>query len=205
MLDLPVTFKESMTQEKPTLADVFDAVLVFLAGRQDVVVFGSFAVNAYAEPPRMTADIDMMSTNADRLLIELCEMLRDRFHVAVRVRSVAQGRGFRIYQLRKPENRHLIDVRSVDALPSNRRIGNVLVVQPEDLVVMKLKSFASRRHTDKGISDRLDIHRMLLTYPDFRTPGGPIDQRLQDADPRTLDAWSEIRSERIERADDDEY
>jgi hypothetical protein len=205
MLDLPVTFKEAMAQEKPTLAEVFEVILTHLRGRKDVAVFGAYAVNAYVEPPRMTADIDIMSTDADALLSSLCDLLRERFHIAVRVRSVANGRGFRIYQLRKDQNRHLVDVRSVDALPTSQEIDGVMVVRPEDLVILKLQGLVARRNTDKGLSDRLDLHRMLLTYPEYRATSGPIFKRLHDATPEVRAAWVEILAERIDRANDDEY
>ena len=52
-----LTFQEFMSRERLPLAQIQDAVLQFLAGRDDVAVFGAQAVNAYVDEPRMTQDI----------------------------------------------------------------------------------------------------------------------------------------------------
>ena len=46
-----------MSRERLPLAQIQDAVLQFLAGRDDVAVFGAQAVSAYVDEPRMTQDI----------------------------------------------------------------------------------------------------------------------------------------------------
>ena len=61
-----LTFKEFAMREPLPLATIHEAVLEFLRRRDDVVVFGATAVNAYASEPRMTQDIDLMSTRARR-------------------------------------------------------------------------------------------------------------------------------------------
>jgi hypothetical protein len=80
-----LTFKEFVTREPWPLASIHEAVLEFLRGRDDVVVFGATAVNAYVDEPRMTQDIDLMSTRAQELAEELREHLAERFHIAMRV------------------------------------------------------------------------------------------------------------------------
>ena len=82
-------------REPLPLATIHEAVLEFLRGRDDVVVFGATAVNAYVGEPRMTQDIDLMSTRANELAEELREYLGERFHIAVRVRTVRGDRGYR--------------------------------------------------------------------------------------------------------------
>src|SRR6267143_5078390 len=94
-----LTFKEFAMREPLPLAEIHEAVLEFLRGRDDVVVFGATAVNAYVAEPRMTQDIDLMSTRADRLAEELRKHLSERFHIAVRIRVVAQGKGYRLFQI----------------------------------------------------------------------------------------------------------
>ena len=74
------------------LSTVHNAVLEFLRDRDDVVVFGAQAVNAYVDEPRMTQDIDLMSPRAEALAEEIRQHLSQRFHIAVRVREVAEGR-----------------------------------------------------------------------------------------------------------------
>jgi hypothetical protein len=72
----------------------------------------------------------VLSTRAEELAGELRTYLHERFHLAVRVRAVAQGIGYRLYQLRKPKNRHLADVRSVEKLPACNRLRKVLILTP---------------------------------------------------------------------------
>ena len=60
-------------REPLPLSTIHDAVLEFLRNRDDAVVFGAQAVNAYVDEPRMTQDIDLLSTRA----AELAEELRD--------------------------------------------------------------------------------------------------------------------------------
>ena len=68
----------------------------------------------------MTQDVDILSTRAPELSQELRDHLADRFNVAIRLRRLGAERGYRLYQVRKPRNRHLVDVRPVDALPATR-------------------------------------------------------------------------------------
>ena len=96
-----LTFREFMMSEPLPLATLQKSVLKFLRGRDDVVVFGAQTVNAYVHEPRMTQDLDLLSTRADGLAQELCGHLRQRFHIAVRVRRVGAGRGLRVFQVRK--------------------------------------------------------------------------------------------------------
>ena len=104
----------------------------------------------------MTQDVDIASPRAAELAEQLREHLATRFHIAVRVREVAQGRGFRVYQIQKPENRHLVDLRPVAALPPAQRIEGVLVVTPEELIANKLVAFYRRQGTPKSGTDWRD-------------------------------------------------
>ena len=122
-----------MSESLP-LATIQEAVLEFLRGRDDAVMFGAQAVNAYVPEPRMSQDIDLLSTRAAELAEELRAHLSDKFHVAVRVREVADGRRYRLYQIQKTGNRHLVDIRLVQRLPPSQRISQVLVALPEELI-----------------------------------------------------------------------
>jgi hypothetical protein len=62
-----LTFREFAMNEPLPLAQIQNAVLEFLRDRDDVVVFGAQAVNAYVNEPRMTQDIDLMSPRAAEL------------------------------------------------------------------------------------------------------------------------------------------
>src|ERR1700691_3559537 len=111
--DGSLTLREFGMREPLPLATIHDAVLEFLRGRDDAALFGAQAVNAYVDEPRMTQDVDILSTRAKSLAEELRQRLTQAFHIAVRIREVAHGSGFRIYQLREPKNRPLVDVRQV--------------------------------------------------------------------------------------------
>ena len=67
-----------MAEELP-LATIHVAVLEFLRGRIDAAVFGAQAVNAYVDTPRMTQDVDILSTCGEALSEELCEHLHQQF------------------------------------------------------------------------------------------------------------------------------
>lgn len=65
--DAPLTFREFMTHETAPLAVVFREILGLLSTRPDAVLFAAQAINAYCEPPRMTEDVDVLSTRAEEL------------------------------------------------------------------------------------------------------------------------------------------
>lgn len=204
MFDAPLTFGEFVSNSL-ALHEISRCVFEYLRTRSDVVLFGAYAVNVYASPERMTEDIDIMSTDAEGIANELRGVLAKRFHVAVRVRSAASGRGFRVYQVRKPKNRHLVDVRQVAALPKTNRVGNIRVVIPSDLIVMKLESYVARRHTEKGLTDRLDVYRLLRAFPQFRSEDkGPVAEKLVGTGPLEK-AWLDIIETPLEESNDDEY
>src|SRR5438552_8767389 len=108
--DGSLTFREFIMREPLPLATIHDAVLEFLRGRTDAVLFGAHAVNAYVDEPRMTQDVEILSPRAAELAEELCGCLLQRFQITVRIRSVANGLGHRLYQVREPEDRRLVDV-----------------------------------------------------------------------------------------------
>lgn len=112
-----LTFREFALGEPLPLATIQNSVLEFLRDRDDGVLCGAQAVNAYVAEPRMSQDIDLLSTRAAELAEELREYLSQRFHIAVRVREIGKGRGYRLFQIQKSGNRHLVDVRPVDSLP----------------------------------------------------------------------------------------
>jgi len=70
-----LTFQEFAMREPLPLAQIQEAVLEFLRGREDAVIFGAQAVNAYVGESRMTQDIDLLSTRAKELAEELREHL----------------------------------------------------------------------------------------------------------------------------------
>ena len=201
-----IIFWEFAMQEPLPLATIQNAVLEFLRDRDDAVVFGAQAVNAYVDEPRMTQDIDLLSTRAEALAGELQDYLHQRFHIAVRVRQVGSGRGYRLFQVHKSGNRHLVDVRSVDTLPLARRISQVLVMAPAELIASKVISYHQRRGKPKSGTDWRDLAMLLLTFPDLKSETGPVVEHLtaSGASPAVLDVWKELVSLEIEPEDEED-
>jgi hypothetical protein len=158
-----LTFGEFAMREQLPLAAIHEAVLEFLRGRNDAVVFGAQAVNAYVSEARMSQAIDLVSTRAAELAEELREYLSERFHIAVRAREIGDGKGYRLFQIQKPRNRHLVNLRTVQSLPDAERIEEVLVTSPPELIAQKVISYHARRGQPKAGTDWRDLAMLLLT------------------------------------------
>ncbi|MGE0127081.1 MAG: nucleotidyl transferase AbiEii/AbiGii toxin family protein [Blastocatellales bacterium] len=200
-----LTFREWAMKEPLPLATIHDAVLDFLRGRKDVVLFGAHAVNAYTDEPRMTQDVDVMSTRAVELAEELRQYLNQKFHIAVRTREVRDGLGYRLYQVRKSGNRHLVDVRPVETLPPHQQVEDIQTVDPAGLIAGKTTAYHQRRNKPKAGSDWRDLAVLLLTFPELKRHPGPVSERLEEAgaDEAILAAWKEIVESKIEPQDED--
>lgn len=181
------------------LATIHQAVLDFLRGRDDAVVFGAQAVNAYVGEPRMTQDIDLMSFRAVELADELREYLNKRFHIAVRIREIGEGKGYRLFQVQKTGNRHLVDLRPVHKLPTSERIGEILVMAPANLVASKVLAYHQRRGSPKSGTDWRDIAMLLLAFPELKQETGMVGECLEGMGVETavLDVWKELVSQEI--------
>ncbi len=193
-------------REPLPLATIHEAVLEFLRGRDDVVVFGATAVNAYVSEPRMTQDIDLMSTRAMGLAEELREYLSERFHIAVRMRTVRGGKGYRLFQMQKAGNRHLVDVRPVDSLPQSQPIEGIHVLAPTQLIAQKAISFHSRQGQPKGFSDMRDLAVLFLTFPEMKTESGAVSDALKafGATAEEMNTWRELVAQELRAPNDDD-
>ena len=192
-------------REPLPLSTIHDAVLEFLRGRDDVVVFGAMAVNAYVDEPRMTQDIDLMSTRARELAEELREHLSERFHIAVRVRTVRGGKGYRLFQMQKAGNRHLVDVRPVASLPESQTIEDIRVLTPPELIAYKVISYNARRGKPKAGTDWRDLAMLLLTFPDLKSESGAVSEALQtlNANEEVMNEWRDLVVQVISLPDDE--
>lgn len=201
-----LTFQEFMSRERLPLAQIQDAVLQFLAGRDDVAVFGAQAVNAYVDEPRMTQDVDLLSTRAAELVKELRDHLHKQFHIALRIRELEEGKGFRLYQVQKPKNRHLVDLRPVESLPETRRIAKILIVAPVELLAHKVIAYHQRKGKPKSGTDWRDLAMLLLAFPEQKQEVGAVAERLKalGADENILHVWKNIVAQDIKPADDEE-
>ena len=204
--DGSLTFREFIMREPLPLATIHDAVLEFLRGRTDAVLFGAHAVNAYVDEPRMTQDVDILSPRAAELAEELRVYLSGRFQIDVRIRIVANGLGHRLYQIRRPQERCVVDIRGVESLPAHQVVEEILVVPPLELITQKVRSMVDHSKSPKGPMDLTDIRRLLLTFPDLKAFEGPVADclRAAGAPSTTLEAWREIGAQEIIAEDDDE-
>lgn len=204
--DGALSFREFAMREPLPLATIQDAVLEFLRDRDDAVLFGAQAVNAYVRASRSTEDVDVMAIRAAELAEEIRAYLNRRFHIAVRVRNIRQGLGYRIYQLKEPENRHLVDVRPVLTFPPTQHVRRVRVVTPPELIANKVLAYCGRKGKAKGHTDRRDLVLLLLAFPELKQSAGPVRERLEasGADAGVLETWDEIVLEPLEPEEEHE-
>jgi Nucleotidyl transferase AbiEii toxin, Type IV TA system len=200
-----LTFQEFAMREPLPLATIHEAVLEFLRGRDDVVVFGATAVNAYVSEPRMTQDIDLMSTRAAELAEELRKFLSERFHIAVRVRVIGEGKRYRVFQIRKEGNRHLVDIRRVTILPKAELIDGVQIITAAELIARKVISLNSRRAQPKSGTDWRDLALLLLAFPKLKTESGVVAEILNSlgAKEDELKTWNEVVRQEISEPNED--
>ena len=193
-------------QERLPLATIQNAILHFLRNRDDVVVFGAQAVNAYVGEPRMTQDIDLLSPRAQELAEELRAYLSEQFHIAVRIRTVGEGHGYRLYQVQKSGNRHLVDLRAVKNLPLAHRIEQVLIMAPVELIASKVISYYHRRGKPKAGTDWRDLAMLLLKFPELKSNSSAVADSLvaSRANPAILAVWQEIVATEIKPEDDED-
>jgi hypothetical protein len=200
-----LTFGEFAMREQLPLASIHDAVLEFLRGREDAVLFGAQAVNAYVAEPRMSQDIDLVSTRAAELAEELRQHLSERFHIAVRVRAIGNGKGYRLFQIQQPRNRHLVDLRTVESLPHAERIEDVLVTSPPDLIAQKVISYHARRGQPKAGTDWRDLAMLLLTFPELKQEQGLVREVLKSIGVKddVMQTWRELIEQKVVEPEDD--
>ncbi len=201
-----INFREIVMKEALPLATIQNAVIDFLRGRDDVVLFGAQAVNVYVNEPRATQDVDLMSTRAADLAEELREHLSRLFHIAVRVREIKDGLGYRIFQLQKTGNRHLVDVRSVAFLPPIQIIEGIQVLPPAELIASKVISHYQRRGKSKSWTDRRDLVVLLLAFPELKCDPGPVTDCLlrAETDQNILAIWREMVAQALLPEDDED-
>lgn len=181
-------------RESLPLSTIHEAVFEFLRNRDDAVVFGAQAVNAYVDEPRMTQDVDLMSTRAADLAEELRQHLNELFHVAIRLREIGDGKGYRLYQVQKTGNRHLVDLRPVTTLPLANRIGQILVMAPAELIASKVISYYQRRGKPKSGTDWRDLALLLLQFPELKSESSLVTVCLKEAGASDahLEVWQEL-------------
>lgn len=74
-----LTFREFARPEPLPLSTIQQAVLEFLQGREDAVLFGAQAVNGYVDEPRAMQGVDVLSSRS----AEFAEELRQDLSLSV--------------------------------------------------------------------------------------------------------------------------
>lgn len=189
-----LTFQEFAMRETLPLSKIHEAVLEFLQGRDDVVLFGAQAVNAYVSEPRMTQYVDLLSIRAEEFAEELRAHLSEKFHIAVRVREIGEAKGFWIYQTRKEGNRHLVDVGPVENFPETETVAEIRVLSPLELIASKVISYHARRGRPKSGTDWRDLGFLLLRFPELKEKVAGTLQ-AKNVSEAVLETWAEIESQ----------
>jgi hypothetical protein len=208
LVDAGLTFREYARKDPLPKGIIQQAVIDFLENREDAMICGAMAVNAYVDERRMTEDVDIMSQRPPELAEQLRLHLDERFYIDVRVRSIREGIGYRLDQVAKPKNRHLVDVRPCELLPSVERIDGILVVTPPEVIAGKVISCVRRKGKPKSYTDRRDLAHMLLRFPELKVKNGDVQQRLMalEANGEALALWRELVADNIlPEEDDDEF
>jgi len=165
LLDAPLTFREFMSHEEVPLASIFREALELLATRQDAVLFGAQAVNAYADPV-VSIDLDLVMAVDQRGRAE--GLLRQAFtveHFPPSLNGSLPGSRLRVQVQTDPryapfvERAELRDV--MDLRLPVARIEDVL--QGKIWAVMDPERRASKRQKDLA-----DIARLLEARPALR-------------------------------------
>jgi hypothetical protein len=187
----PPNFK---SQAIVPLATIHGAVLEFLRGRKDAVVFGGHAVNAYVKEKRATQELDLLSTRTAKLSTELRDYLNRRFRIFLLIRRLNKGDGRRIYQATKDGNHFLVDIRPVPQMPNAKPIAQVLYMEPAELIASKVIAYHNRRDKPKGDIDQRDLAKLLLTFPELKSDAGAVVDRLRaaGAEEAVLAVWKEL-------------
>lgn len=199
-----LTFQEFVMHEPLPLSKIQQAVLEFLQGRDDAVLFGAQAVNAYVSEPRATQDVDILSTRAKDLAEELREHLNEKFHIAVRVRQIGE-KGLRLYQVRTEGNRHLVDIRNQSEFPPTQTIESIRVLTPVELIVSKVISYQSRRGKPKSGTDWRDLAMLLVRFPELKSTDGEVTRilSLRNAGESAIGFWSDLVQQDFSIDDED--
>ena len=186
------------------LTAIHEAILDFLKGRSDSVIFGAHAVNAYVPEPRATQDVDIMSLHPEKVAETLRDYLAERLRIAVRVRIAESGTGPRVYQIRKEEgNRHLADIRAVEQLPATQLFEGIAVLDVVPLIAAKVIAVVRRKGRPKSLTDARDIAVLLLAFPELKRIDSPVTELLSTEDPVVQSEWRDWVNREILPEEDD--
>jgi hypothetical protein len=124
------------------------------------------------------------------------------------VRIVGEAKGYRLFQIQKAGNRHLVDVRPVASLPRAQQIEGILIATPTEVIARKVIAHHSRRGQPKAGTDWRDLAMLLLTFPELKSETGEVSEtlRLLGANEEVIRDWKELVAQEISLpADEDEF
>ncbi|HXT64658.1 MAG TPA: nucleotidyl transferase AbiEii/AbiGii toxin family protein [Pyrinomonadaceae bacterium] len=118
---------------------------------------------------------------------------------------IGAGKGYRLFQVQKPRNRHLVDVRTAESLPHAERIEDVLVISPPELIAHKVISYHARRGQPKSGTDWRDLAMLLLTFPELKKEDGAVIEALKSlsANDEVIKTWREFVAEDLRESTED--
>ena len=118
---------------------------------------------------------------------------------------IGAGKGYRLFQIRKPRNRHLVDLRPAESLPRSERIEDVLVISPPELIAQKVISYHARRGQPKAGTDWRDLATLLLTFPELKQEQGIVSEVLKSIGVKdeVIQTWRELVAQDLIEAEDD--
>ncbi len=159
---------------------------------KDAVLVGAIAAAKYIQPPvepRVTFDIDAILTEADfrefledSLPPEQKEVLETYFRTSDTVNHSLIHRTTGIYldflsASSQPVRRQLIAYILADLEETTNLLvmdaHSIRILKPELLVAMKLNRYAKKPRSEKGLTDRLDVIKLLKSYyemPELLSP-----------------------------------
>ncbi|MFP3980364.1 MAG: hypothetical protein ACLFUY_03135 [Desulfobacterales bacterium] len=162
----------------------FDRVLIDIARvYEDAVLMGALAASKYIQPPvepRVTFDVDIILPAQDftdflndEIPPDKLEMLEALFETSDSTNHSLRHRKTRLYvdflsEVSKPISAKLVrrvlenPGETTNTLTLNGR--SLSILKPELIIAMKLHRYAKSPRSEKALSDRLDIVKMLKTY-----------------------------------------
>ena len=110
-----------------------------------------------------------------------------------------------MFQIQKPRNRHLVDVRNTELLPHAERIEDVLVISPPELIAHKVISYHARRGQPKSGTDWRDLAMLLLTFPELKEENGAVSEALKSLRARedVIQTWHDFITQKLNEPDDE--
>jgi hypothetical protein len=108
----------------------------------------------------------------------------------------------------KYEIQRKVESTPVAKLPPLRKVMEVQVVAPEELIAGKVIAYQHRLGSPKSGTDWRDIAILLLRFPKLKSEIGPVRRRLiaAGADAAVLSAWDRIVKQRIApQPEEDEF